>query len=496
MAEGARPGLDAPLAQDFLAAVGGAAAPKYGWTDVARFSALGIPAVNYGPGDPLKAHADDERVAVSEILECERGLRAWLTRPLTLKARYRLTPWWVKVIVIFAASRVVTTAIMLWFAARQETNAWTGARPDYFDFAAIWDGHWYYIVSVVGYPTDLPMTADGHVAENAWAFMPAYPAGRQTVHGAHRPGVSRRRRVRFRGVRAGGRPHVLQAHEARGARAARRMFAVVLFCVAPLSPILQVTYAESMHLLLLTLALYLLMKRRYWMLIPVIAVMSLTRPSGLAFALTMLLHVAYRWWMQRPGARNRQAFPRRERVASIVAGLFSAIAGFAWLLIAWGRHRVADRIHRYRAGVARGLHRLRRARAVHGVGERRSFLGALVRDAAADAARPARDHRRRVLHRAPVAVVTPHWRRPAAVDRQLRALPARGVLSPVEHFSATRAALPGARPARTSEVEDVPGTAGCPVHRGPGGVGRHRLVGRWRRLDAAVTVSVVPSFSR
>jgi succinyl-diaminopimelate desuccinylase len=79
LAEGARPGLDAPLAQSFLAAVGGTAAPKYGWTDVARFSALGIPAVNYGPGDPLKAHADDEAVPVEQILACERGLRAWLT---------------------------------------------------------------------------------------------------------------------------------------------------------------------------------------------------------------------------------------------------------------------------------------------------------------------------------------------------------------------------------------------------------------------------------
>lgn len=79
IAEGARPGLDAALAQDFLAAVGGVASPKYGWTDVARFAALGIPAVNYGPGDPLKAHADDERVAIAEILACERGLRAWLT---------------------------------------------------------------------------------------------------------------------------------------------------------------------------------------------------------------------------------------------------------------------------------------------------------------------------------------------------------------------------------------------------------------------------------
>ncbi|MBC7403417.1 MAG: succinyl-diaminopimelate desuccinylase [Microbacteriaceae bacterium] len=77
-ADGARPGLDAPLALQFLAAVGGEARPKYGWTDVARFSALGIPAVNYGPGDPLLAHADDERVPVAQIIECERGLRAWL----------------------------------------------------------------------------------------------------------------------------------------------------------------------------------------------------------------------------------------------------------------------------------------------------------------------------------------------------------------------------------------------------------------------------------
>jgi len=79
LAEGARPGLDAPLAHAFLEAVGGEAFPKYGWTDVARFSALGVPAVNYGPGDPMRAHTDDERVDVAQITECERGLRAWLT---------------------------------------------------------------------------------------------------------------------------------------------------------------------------------------------------------------------------------------------------------------------------------------------------------------------------------------------------------------------------------------------------------------------------------
>ncbi|MEU1970156.1 succinyl-diaminopimelate desuccinylase [Microbacterium sp. NPDC019599] len=79
LAAGARPGLDAPLAQEFVAAVGAEPRPKYGWTDVARFSALGVPAVNYGPGDPHLAHHDEERVPVDQIEGVERGLRAWLT---------------------------------------------------------------------------------------------------------------------------------------------------------------------------------------------------------------------------------------------------------------------------------------------------------------------------------------------------------------------------------------------------------------------------------
>lgn len=77
-ANGARPGLDQPIAASLVAAVGQDPMPKYGWTDVARFAALGIPAVNFGPGDALLAHSADEHVAQEAIRQCLRSLRTWL----------------------------------------------------------------------------------------------------------------------------------------------------------------------------------------------------------------------------------------------------------------------------------------------------------------------------------------------------------------------------------------------------------------------------------
>lgn len=77
-APGALPGLDRPAAQAFVQAVGGEVNPKFGWTDVARFTSLGIPAVNYGPGDPTLAHKQEEHVPVEQIERCERQLREWL----------------------------------------------------------------------------------------------------------------------------------------------------------------------------------------------------------------------------------------------------------------------------------------------------------------------------------------------------------------------------------------------------------------------------------
>ena len=77
-APGALPGLGHPAAAAFIAATAATPQAKYGWTDVARFSALGVPAVNYGPGDPNLAHTREEHCSLSAVTECEKRIRDWL----------------------------------------------------------------------------------------------------------------------------------------------------------------------------------------------------------------------------------------------------------------------------------------------------------------------------------------------------------------------------------------------------------------------------------
>lgn len=77
-AAGARPGLGLPAAKAFVDALGLGVVAKEGWTDVARFAAMGIPAVNFGPGDPNLAHHDDERCPVSQLVDAEAAMLRWL----------------------------------------------------------------------------------------------------------------------------------------------------------------------------------------------------------------------------------------------------------------------------------------------------------------------------------------------------------------------------------------------------------------------------------
>ena len=79
VSSGALPGLHAAAAKELVAVAGDVVKPKFGWTDVARFSALGIPAVNFGPGDPAYCHKKDEQIPVECITALWEDLRRYLT---------------------------------------------------------------------------------------------------------------------------------------------------------------------------------------------------------------------------------------------------------------------------------------------------------------------------------------------------------------------------------------------------------------------------------
>lgn len=77
-APAARPGLTEPAARELVAASEGEPVAKLGWTDVARFAARGLPAVNFGPGSPTVAHTKQEHVSAADIRRCSEVLKRFL----------------------------------------------------------------------------------------------------------------------------------------------------------------------------------------------------------------------------------------------------------------------------------------------------------------------------------------------------------------------------------------------------------------------------------
>lgn len=235
-------------------------------------------------------------------------------------------PWWLQVTLVFLLGRAVSTVMLLVLAGQQAENAWTSAQPSLWDFSTMWDGRWYNIIAEVGYPTQLPVTEDGHIAENAWAFMPVYPAlvrGVMVITGLPWNIAA----IIITVVCAYVATLVFYKLLTRFVPAQQALFAVLLFSVAPVSPLFQLAYAESMQLMLIVIALYLLVRRKYVWMIPVVLVLSVTRPGSLAIALTLVLHWIYR-------AVQKARFPLKEKVLVAAVALIAAFSGVVWLFIA------------------------------------------------------------------------------------------------------------------------------------------------------------------
>ncbi|MFC4241895.1 hypothetical protein ACFOYW_00805 [Gryllotalpicola reticulitermitis] len=249
---------------------------------------------------------------------------------MPLTARWCALPWWARVTAMFLAGRVLDTLLLLWQAAIEGANAWTGAHPRYLDFANIWDGRWYQTVEQFGYPRELQFDPTGHVLQNQWAFLPVYP---YIVKGLIFVTTMswELAAVIVSVVCAWGATMMFYKLMRTRLRPSTAMYATVLFSIAPVAALYQVAYAESMFELLLVVILYLWVKRRFWLMLPFIVVAAFTRPGEVALALALGLWIVWRLWR---AWRGREPMRMPELTASVIATLVAFVAGLAWPVIA------------------------------------------------------------------------------------------------------------------------------------------------------------------
>ncbi|QQD75789.1 hypothetical protein I8920_13380 [Curtobacterium sp. YC1] len=244
---------------------------------------------------------------------------------------------WTAPLVIWAASRMLSTALLAAVYLLATANGWTFAShrqdPSFFTFSGSWDASFYRAIAEHGYPGTLPTDDAGHVQPNAWAFLPVFPAVVRVVMTL--TGAS----FWVAGVVvasiAGAVACVLLYRLVLAVGSPRRArWATVLFAFAPTGFLLQVAYAESLLLALLFGALLALVRRRYWWIAPLGIVAAFTKPGVLALALALAVHLVVRWVEAQRSGRSVEVFPWRERVVIVVSGLVVAAAGLAWPVVA------------------------------------------------------------------------------------------------------------------------------------------------------------------
>jgi hypothetical protein len=246
-------------------------------------------------------------------------------------------------LMVYGISRLITAAFMV-------AVALSGHRSGYVDLATAWDGGWYRTIATQGYPSALPIGIDGHVGPNAWAFSPAYPMivrALMAVTGLNFSVVAPTLSLLL-GAAAMVVIFVLME------RAVSRYCAcacVLLTCTFMAAPVLQLGYSESMALLLVASALFLLRERRYVAVAALLLLLGLTRPVVLAFIPVVIAHGVSRWRV-----RTTDPFSRRDqRAVAVLTGWCVAATGL-WPVIvgvrlgdpfAWTKTQDAWRPGRY-----------------------------------------------------------------------------------------------------------------------------------------------------
>lgn len=241
-------------------------------------------------------------------------------------------PVWAQALAVYLCSRLVSIGIMAAVVRKQENAPWTtGATTSLNDFLNFWDAAWYQRIVTEGYPTTLPITDAGTVGENAWAFYPLFPWIVRDV--AAVTGVDYQIAAPAVATVCGALASIVvlalfRIHTSAGV--ALTGLAFLMFF--PPAAIFSTGYAESLTLLLQALALLLVVQRRYLVAIPVVFLMDLSRPIGVAFAFFMLLYL-----IDRAVRHRSDPYPKREIVASWTLGVLSCVAALVHPALAWWR---------------------------------------------------------------------------------------------------------------------------------------------------------------
>lgn len=248
-------------------------------------------------------------------------------RPRRLALSWSGSPIAVRIGILYLVSRLITTGFFLIAAELSGPASRFGENATLGSLALGWDAQWYWYAALNGYPSDLPLTDTGQVAENAWAFMPIYAYLARVIGvplGAWGAGAV------FVSLVAGFFACLVlfrmlspRVGESAG------LWAVLFFASGPLAALFQVGYAESLFLLMLFLSIRAVMTRHYAWLYLLIPLLGYTRPGVLAFALFLGLHGIHRWF-----TRRSEPLPARQIVHIVAAGALAVVIGFSWQVIA------------------------------------------------------------------------------------------------------------------------------------------------------------------
>lgn len=242
-------------------------------------------------------------------------------------------PWWLQVAALYATARLVSACIFMAAALHQGPNPWFPAGPDYWNFINIWDARWYGRIITDGYPSPLPTDAAGNVQENAWAFYPLFPALGRALAGL--TGISPAGALTVVAMLAGlGAALVLYCLFRHKASHTAALWGVAFFATFPVSAILQVPYAEPLTVFLLATALLLVIGHHYFVAMPVVLLLCLSRPVGVPFA--AMVGLLFLWRLVERGREKRPGTHSLGELASL-AGLTVVCGASAllWPAAAW-----------------------------------------------------------------------------------------------------------------------------------------------------------------